>query len=376
MPTRRLRPPAFDIALAVALVVAGWAEAFLVDTGTSPAVHGALTTVVMGSLAWRRSFPFAVLVIALCGIVFGGTPDTPFLPFAAMVIASYSCGLVLVGRRALVALLIAVGLPFVGLLMDDGEPADLVAVTLLYGGPWLVGQLMAQQIRRADDLAEHAASIERADEDRRTQAAAEERARIARELHDIVSHSISVISVQTQAVRRRLGPEHEREARDLAAVERTARQAMTEMRRLFGVLRADGERPPLEPQPGLDQLPRLLDRTRAANLPVEFEVQGEPVPLSPGVDLAAYRIVQESLTNVLKHAGPATAKVRLCFQPSDLLIRVSDSGTPGEVNGVGHGLVGMRERVALYGGQLDVGRSDEGGFAVTALLPLGGDPTA
>lgn len=180
-----------------------------------------------------------------------------------------------------------------------------------------------------------------------------------------------MITVQTQAVRRRLEPDQVAEARDLAAVESTARQAMVELRRLFGVLRADGERAPLAPQPCLDQLPRLLERTREANLPVDLRIEGEPAPLSPGIDLTAYRIVQESVTNALKHAGDAHVTVTLGYAPTELAISVVDDGRGrSAVNGTGHGLVGMRERVSLFGGRLDVGPCPGGGFAVHAVLPL------
>ena len=357
--------------LSAALVTAGVVEAAAVYPGDAPVTHGLLTAVVMTALAWRRSFPLSVLAIALLGIIVGGRPDTPFLLFAAMVIASYTTGLVLDGGRAVAGLLMAVGPAGVGVLLDDGQPADLAAIAVLYGGAWVAGRLVREQTRRADRFAAQAASLEQADEDRRAQAAAEERARIARELHDVISHSISVITVQTQAVRRRLGEEHAQEARDLFAVESTARQAMSELRRLFGVLRADGERPPLAPQPGLDQLPRLLNRTRSAQLPVELVTIGEPVPLPPGLDLTAYRVVQECLTNALKHAGEARVTVQLRYGDRDLEIRVVDDGAGPTGNGTGHGLVGMRERVALYGGELDARPGPDGGFAVTAVLPTG-----
>ena len=216
----------------------------------------------MVALAFRRSMPLAVLVIALLAIIVGGRPDTPFVLFGAMIIACYSAGQFLEGRRAVVGLLVAVVPAGLGLALDGGDPADLTAVAVLYGGPWVVGRLVRQQTRRAESAEIRADELERDDEDRRLKAAADERARIARELHDIISHSMSVITVQTQAVRRRLDPDQVAEARDLAAVESTARQAMVELRRLLGVLRADGERAPLSPQPGLDQLPRLVERTR------------------------------------------------------------------------------------------------------------------
>ena len=275
-------PPLFDVVLAGALVVAGLVESLTVETTMPRWLHATITTTVMVVLAFRRQVPLAVLVVALTAIVVGGRPDTPFVLFGAMVIACYSAGLVLEGRRALVGLMLAVGPAGLGLLLDGGDPADLTAVAVLYGGPWVVGRLVQRQTRRADTADARAADLERADADRRAQAAAEERARIARELHDIISHSISVITVQTQAVRRRLDPDQVAEARDLAAVESTARQAMVELRRLFGVLRAEGEPAPLAPQPGLDQLPRLLERTREASLRSCCTSRASPCRCRPG----------------------------------------------------------------------------------------------
>ena len=200
---------------------------------------------------------------------------------------------------------------------------------------------------------------------------AQERVRIARELHDIVSHSISVVTIQTQAVRRRLGPEHAREADDLAAVETTARQALAEMRRLFGVLRSEGEVAAMAPQPGLGELDRLLQQVRASGLSVELHVTGTAVDLPPGVDLAAYRIVQEGLTNVLRHASARAASVRLSYLPAALEIVVEDDGRgPVRNEGSGHGLVGIRERVALYGGSVEFGPAPGAGSRLAASLPV------
>jgi signal transduction histidine kinase len=363
--------------LASVLAVAGFVEAATLQTDVPPWAHATITAVVMLGLAWRRQHPLLAVSLALVGIILGGRPDTPFVLFAAMVVASYTVGLVERGRRALCGLLIAVGPPFVGLLLDGSDPADLVAVAVLYGGAWVVGSLVREQTQRADGYAVEVAAIQEADAERRAQAVAEERVRIARELHDVISHSISVITVQSQAVRRRLPPEQHRDIEDLRVVEATARQAMAELRRLFGVLRSAEDRPPLAPQPGLDQLPRLVERTRSAGLPVEVDVQGEPFNLPPGLDLTAYRIIQESLTNVIKHAGPATARVRLRYSPSRLEIRVHDDGRGRHIGAIdGHGLVGMEERVAMYGGTLTAGETAGGGFAVSAAIPLGAEASA
>jgi signal transduction histidine kinase len=203
-------------------------------------------------------------------------------------------------------------------------------------------------------------------------AAAEERARIARELHDVVSHSITVIAIQAQAIRHRLRPDQRREAEDLKLLETTARQAMAEMRRLFGVIRKDGERPGLAPQPGLAELPLLVEQLRASGLAVEVEETGSQTALTPGLDLAAYRVLQEALTNVLRHAGSgARATVRIAHEPDALELAVEDDGVGGpDGPSTGHGLVGMRERVGLYGGALETGRVDGRGYRVRARLPL------
>jgi signal transduction histidine kinase len=185
-----------------------------------------------------------------------------------------------------------------------------------------------------------------------------------------------VVTIQTQAVRRRLGPEHAQEAADLAAVEATAREALAEMRRLFGVLRTDGESASLTPQPGLAELRRLVDQAGSGDLQVSLRVEGDPVELSPGLDLAAYRIAQEGLTNALRHSGARHASVVLRWSPSRLDVEVEDDGhglpQGSSPNGTGgHGLVGVRERVALYGGTVVLESTRGGGTRLAASLPLG-----
>ena len=202
--------------------------------------------------------------------------------------------------------------------------------------------------------------------------AAAERTRIARELHDIVSHSLSVVTIQLQTIRRRLGPEHEAEAADLAQVEATARQALQEMRRLFGVLRAEGERPELAPQPGLSQLEALVAGARGGGVDVRLVVEGDPSPLPPGIDLAAYRIAQEGLTNALRHSGASAVTVAVRHQPDRVQVEVRDDGHGLQrTTNPGHGLVGVRERVALYGGTVEVSNAADGGVTLTATLPTG-----
>jgi signal transduction histidine kinase len=203
---------------------------------------------------------------------------------------------------------------------------------------------------------------------------AEERNRIARELHDVIGHSVSVMTVQASAVRRRLTADQVAERQALEAVESVGREALGEMRRMVGVLRQDGEAADLEPPPGLDQLERLADKFRASGLPVQLSVTGAALPLAPGLDLTAYRLVQEGLTNTLRHArGPRAAQVDVDYAPGRLELAVRDDGQvsagdpPSEA---GHGLLGMRERVAVYGGSLVARVRPEGGFELVATLPV------
>jgi signal transduction histidine kinase len=241
---------------------------------------------------------------------------------------------------------------------------------------WLIGDNL--RVRRAY-VAELEAKAARADTERAAEmqrAASEERSRIARELHDVVAHHVSVIAVQAGAARML----SEKEGNEigahqaLAAVEASAREALGELRRLLGVLRHDdGEGPDLAPQPGLRQLPKLVSDVRLAGLPVELNVIGEPVPLPPALDLSAFRIVQEALTNVLKHEGSVPTSVIVRYLPDELEIDVIDSAPPRphtERASSGRGLIGMQERVAMFGGELRAGPGASGGFEVRASMPL------
>jgi signal transduction histidine kinase len=194
---------------------------------------------------------------------------------------------------------------------------------------------------------------------------------IARELHDVVGHSVSVMTVQASAVRRLLRPEQEREREALLMVERTGREALAEMRRMVGVLRRPEEGPALAPQPSLEHVERLVEQARKAGLSVELRVEGDRQPLPAGVDLTAYRLVQEGLTNALKHARAERAQVVVRYGDGDLEVTVSDDGRgAGSGDGGGHGLVGMRERVTVYGGELEAGPQAEGGYRLRAKLPV------
>jgi signal transduction histidine kinase len=238
---------------------------------------------------------------------------------------------------------------------------------------FLVRRVVRDRQLRAESLAAQAELLERQRELLAHEAVAEERARIARELHDLAAHNVSVMVVQAGAERHAL-PEDQASTREaLSSIEQSGRQALAEARRLLGMLRRNGEQEDLAPQPSLDQIDFLVEQIERAGLPVKLDIQGEPVPLPAGVDLCAYRVVQEGLTNALKHAGPAQAEVLLRYTAVGLDVEVRDdgSGVPDpNGDGAGHGLIGMRERVALYGGQIQAGPRDGRGFEISVHIPL------
>jgi len=257
----------------------------------------------------------------------------------------------------------------------NGSTGDFFWVLAMFSGAWLAGRALATRAEQTRELRARVRAAERAREEVASRAANEERNRIAHELHDVVAHSVSVMVVQTSGVRRLLHEDQTREREALMSVEQIGRQALSEMRRMLGVMRT-GEEPSaaaLAPQPGLEHLDRLIKQVEEAGLRVQLHVEGARIPLSPGVDLSAYRIVQEGLTNALKHAKGARADVFVRYAGDTVELSIEDDGpgTPGE-NGMGHGLVGMRERVALYGGTLEAGPRPEGGYALRARLPVEG----
>jgi len=252
-------PPRVDVALAAAFVVMTLAEAVLSPDVTSPVEHAVVGGLAMALLAWRRVAPLVVTTLIVTVNVLMN-PNGEFSTLLSLVLVCFTIGSETRPPRSHVGLAMVV-VPFVGASIAHGlVPSDLAAGLVFFVGPWLVGGVVQSRIERSDEAVARAERLEREREAEAVRAAAEERTRIARELHDIVSHSISVVTIQTQAVRRRLGPEHAAEAADLAAVEATAREALAEMRRLFGVLRAEGESASLAPQPGLSELGRLVEK--------------------------------------------------------------------------------------------------------------------
>ncbi|MGN6574903.1 MAG: histidine kinase [Nocardioides sp.] len=241
-------------------------------------------------------------------------------------------------------------------------------LALVWLSPWVIAWLIGALVRATSQAAEQRRLVR---EQRASRAVAEERNRIARELHDVIGHSVSVMTVQASAVRRRLHPDQAVERQALETVESVGREALAEMRRMVGVLRDAGGDADREPPPGLGELRHLLAKFRDSGLPVDLDVTGEPRPLAPGLDLTAYRLVQEGLTNTLRHAvSPARAVVRIAYAADRLELSVRDDGAPVTAPEAGHGLLGLRERVAVYGGDLVAQPGADGGFELVATLPL------
>jgi signal transduction histidine kinase len=255
--------------------------------------------------------------------------------------------------------------------LPDHSPGDLFFIPLLFAICWLAGFALRARAEQVEAAEERAAQAEQAREAATRIAVAEERTRIARELHDIVAHAVSVMVLQVGAVRHGLPETLAEDGAALEDVERTGRAALTEMRRLLGAMRRDGEEPELAPQPGLDALDSLVEEVGRAGLPVELRVEGAPAPLPPAVDLSAYRIVQEGLTNAIKHGHASSAEVVVRYLPDELQIEVRDDGDgPSNGDGSGYGLVGIRERVKIYGGDMTTGAATGGGFVLSTRLPL------
>jgi len=372
----------FDAALTLLAVVVGVGSQFAAaehqdelyrDTGLLAVVLGLIVTL---PIFWRRTHPQQALVVSVAAITVLSALQyrTNSLPIAVLFLI-YAAAAYQPLRRATAALAyvyVAIAVIYVT-DAPDFDARSLAFNLALFGAAWLGG--VAMRSRSATALARLAEADERAEAHRQhaARAVAEERLRIAQELHDVVAHSMSVIAVQAGMGAHVIDRQPERARQALETISHTSRSTLVEMRRLLGVLRGeDGDRAAL-PAPGLADVDALVEQVRAAGLPVELDVEGAGGDVPRGVDLSAYRVVQEGLTNVIKHAGPAHAQVRVRYGTGAVEVEVTDDGrgiAAPAVNG-GHGLMGMRERVAVWGGTLDVGPTDGGGFHVHAVLPYG-----
>jgi signal transduction histidine kinase len=367
-----------DRIVAVCLIVLGQIELWIGHTNPGPKVVTLPVMLVMtASVAFRRRWPLGVgATVLLCSSVSGvaGGHGTSLAQGVSWMCGVYGLAVWTDTRAFLVGIGVLIAGNWGSYLLGGGSASDVALFTWV---PILAmvlarGAVRGRQLQN-EALAARAELLEREQEVRANEAVAEERARIARELHDLVAHNVSVMVVQAGAERVALGEEQASTRAALASIEQAGRQALAEARRLLGMLRRNGDGEGLEPQPSIDHIDLLVEQIERAGLPVRLDVEGERVPLPAGVDLCAYRIVQEGLTNALKHAGAAQAEVLLRYEPRGLGVEVRDNGRGnGSANGdgSGHGLIGMRERVSLYGGALQTGPRDGGGFEIRAHLPL------
>jgi signal transduction histidine kinase len=374
----RKRSLAFDALVATAALVAGQIEVW--GPGNALATHrqGPHWAQALGYgipallLLFRRNRPLPVLLAMVGAMVleFGvfGSPEG-FGVAVPPVIAVYTVANLEQRRRALAGMAAVVVLGVAWIAFD---PVDVTAVQhvqgLVWFSPWIIAWLVGALVRSRRLYVQ---GLVREREEKALTAVAEERNRIARELHDVIGHSVSVMTVQASAVRRLMREDQGRERAALETVEATGREALAEMRRMVGVLRGSGGAPDLAPPPTLEQLGGLIEKFRAAGLDVVLQTDGDPAPLPPGLDLTAYRLVQEALTNTLRHAQATRAAICIRYGKAHLTVSVRDDGRgPHAAGQPGHGLAGMRERVAVYGGDLIAGAAPGGGYELRAEIPV------
>ncbi|TMG48123.1 MAG: sensor histidine kinase [Chloroflexi bacterium] len=327
----------------------------------------------------RRWFPFAPAAhwLLAAGISF---VDWRLIPFAISIfvvglVAAFLLGNLRDPVQAGIGLALVIGGAATVVYKIPGHTAAmLIFIPLEFAISWVAGFALRERAEQAEAAEVRASLAERERDAAARIAVAEERVRIARELHDIVAHAVSVMVLQVGAVRHKLPDALAEDSDALRNVEQAGRTALAEMRGLLAAMRRDGDEAELTPQPGLDGLDSLLEEIGRAGLPAQLHLDGEPFPLPRAIDLSAYRIVQEGLTNALRHARASTADVTVRYRLDELQIEVRDNGEGGSTSeGLGHGLVGVRERVKIYGGEMTAGTATEGGFILSTRLPLSGD---
>jgi len=333
--------------------------------------------VIVLPLFARRRFAFAAPAaywLLATALTFVDGLLIPFMVslFPVGLASAFLLGNVRDSRKAWTGLAIVLGGITTVVYNIPGHPtAELIFIPVDFGISWAAGFALRERAEKAEAAEVRATQAEREREAAARIAVAEERMRIARELHDIVAHAVSVMVLQVGAVRHKLPQTLEEDGEALRRVEQAGRTALVEMRRLLGAIRRDGEGLELAPQPGLDGLDSLLEDVGRAGLPVRLHVEGDPFPLPRAIDLSAYRIVQEGLTNALKHARASHADVTLRYRPEECAVEVVDDGAGAATgDGLGHGLVGIRERVRIYGGEMSARTAPAGGFILSARLPV------
>jgi signal transduction histidine kinase len=373
-----------DIGLGIVVVIISFGTMIVapIAIGTMPPWLAVVMTAVTGvAVALRRRWPVAVLavvaVVILVQQLYGASLNFGSL---AAVIALFTVAADTPRRTSLVVLaLLPAYLLAADLMYATVHPiptelliGQFLSAVVIFAIVWLAGDSLRSRRTRMRALEERAERLEREQAEQARIAVQNERAVIARELHDIVAHSVSVMVVQAAAARRIVDDQPDEARAAMASIETTGREALAEMRRLLGVLRSDDGPAPLEPQQGLASIGTVIAGADRAGVVVELVVEGEPRTLPPGLDLTAYRIVQEALTNTVKHAAPARATVRIRYEPDGLALDIADDGArPAEADPLagGHGLIGMEERVRLYGGEFAAGPRQPRGFGIAVRLP-------
>jgi signal transduction histidine kinase len=371
----RSKPQQADLALAALLAAFGLAELWLVHVG--PKSIAVPATAVAGlALSFRRLAPLLTVAAVLGSIavesLLGVSLQKPDAPLLIALVAVYTAGAYLPLRDAVAGLALAIagiGASYAG--SSTNGHSDFAFTSVVVTAGWLVGRGMHGRVTQAAVIAERTQRLEQEAVAERAAAIAEERRRIARDLHDVIAHSVSVMVIQAGAAEDLLDRDPAAVLEPIRAVQETGRGALVEISRLLGLLREDGAELGLAPQPRIDDLPELVAQTEAAGLPVDLRVEGTARSLPLGVDLSVYRITQEALTNVRKHSAAGRASVVLRYSEAAVELAVENDGV-ASTNGHrgGHGLVGMRERVAVFGGSLEAGPLPDGGFRVVARLPL------
>jgi signal transduction histidine kinase len=382
--TRFWRLYKIDVAVAAVLTAVTQYEIWI---GPTPILnepvagsHPFLSLVALGftlPVAFARALPIPALVIVMTQWALPHTPNVSlnlFAIFLAVVLVVYLAATSTSGRFAIVAAAIVV-VGQIGADFPELRRGDLSAhfgEWVFFALAWVLGKTVRFSRMRGDRLAHQAIELERRRDSDVQEALVDERARIARELHDVVAHSVSLMVLQAGAARQALDWQPGRARQPLLAIEATGREAMGELRRMLTVLRNHSEVGELAPQPSLRQLDALLAQMQAAGMPVRLAIEGSVDDLPKGVDLSAYRIIQEALTNALRHSSHSVVDVLVRRIDDAIEVEVQDAGPAlnGDAPGVGHGLVGMRERTALYGGVFEAGPRNDGGFDVKATLPI------
>jgi signal transduction histidine kinase len=369
----RRRAWALDGALALVVAAVEVGQVFGYDR-TPPDAAVGLAFAAAAVLVLRRRAPLAVLALSLAGVAgvaIAGVAPAAFAPLVGLYTVAARCE----RRESLAALglTLAVGAAVAAASSADFQPFDPIVVVVCTFGAWGLGIYVETRREHRRELGRRAADAARDRDQQARLAVHEERASIARELHDIVAHSVSVMLVGVRGARDVLRTAPDVADDTLARVETSGEQSLVELRRILALLRARDDGAESRPQPSLAELEELVGEYRGAGLPVSLDITGEPRRLAGGIELSVYRIVQEALTNVLKHSRPSRVTVTLAFRDARLDVEVVDDGTDDAagIPTIGHGLVGMRERVALLGGELEAGRRDGGGFRVAASLPAG-----